>query len=97
MAEIDKLTEMVPKDWVSNTDVPRNAFVEASVRKDTECRSQMLLAVQSLLLKRVELGICSDLEFLAGRSHAESADRTVLFGRRIVDIKSGCHFSFLIL
>jgi hypothetical protein len=71
--------------------MPSDTLIEASVCEDTEGCGEVLLAVQTLLLERLEFGIRADPEFLAGHSLAQSAHCTVLLGRGIVDVECWRH------
>lgn len=55
-----------------------HTLVEAAVGKDAERGCEMLLAVQSLFLQRVELWVGADPQPLATRRLAQCADGAVL-------------------
>lgn len=86
---------MIPKNRVSNTDMASDALVEAPIREDAERGGEMLLAVQTLLLQRVELRVRADLQLLAGLRLAQRLHRAVLLRVGVVDVEGWCHFFFL--
>ncbi len=49
--------KVIGQDWIPNGDMACDALVETAVRKDPERSCEMLLAVQTLFLKGLELGI----------------------------------------
>lgn len=71
---------MIRQDRIPNRDVSGDTFIETPVGEDPKSARQMLLAVLTLLLERLELGIFPDLEFLARGGLAECT--CSLVGRR---------------
>lgn len=69
-----KRTEVVRQDRVSHRDVACDAFVEATLGENTECRCEVLFAVEALFLEGGELGVLADLEEFAGFGAAAGLD-----------------------
>lgn len=80
------LTKVIPQNRISHTNVARHTLVEASVGKHSKGRREVLFAVQSFFLERVELWVRSDPEGFARHRFSEGPDGAVFLGRRVVDV-----------
>lgn len=74
---------MVGEDGVSHRDMASDALVESTVGKDAEGGSQVLLAVEALLLECVEDGVRPYPQLLSGSSSSKGAS-LLIFGRVLI-------------
>ena len=78
-------TKVICQDRISHRDVTSNTLIEATIGKDTESSSEVLLAVQPLLLERVVFWIGPDLETLATRGLSQRPEFLVVRAIFILD------------
>lgn len=86
-----ELTEMIGQDRISNGDMTRNTFIEASVGEHPERGSEMLFPVESLFLQRLELWVRADSQFLAGSGGPQGTNGDVGGRRGIINVESRSH------
>jgi hypothetical protein len=86
------LTEVVGQDGIADGDVAGDTLVEAAVGEDAERRGEVLLAVEALILKVVELGVRSNAELLARFCLSQALDGWRV---RLTVVADKCSFRLL--
>lgn len=86
-----KLTEMVRQNRVTDTDVPCDTFIEATVCKYAESSSKVLFAVQPFFFKRPKFWIGPNFQSLARLCLSEGLVVIVVGVGVVEDSQSWCH------
>lgn len=71
---------MIGQDRIAHADMASDTLVKPALGEDSVRGGQVLLAIQTFLFERVELGVCSNSQWFARGRSANGTNRGIIGG-----------------